>query len=87
MSDEFVQIPGSDVPDPTDRLLRTNRRNVRMFLLGDPDDVEATIAELHIKQFGEVGLWSKPLVFPETQQQFTLNPGEVMRVYKRYLTR
>jgi len=87
MSDEFVQISDSGTPDPTDRPTRARRRSVRMFLLGDPDDVEATIAELHTKQFGEVGLWSKPLNFPETQSQFALNPGEVMRVYKRYLTR
>jgi hypothetical protein len=60
---------------------------VKLFLLGDPEDVAQTIAELHTKQFGEVGLWSRPLQFPEIQQQFLLNPGEVMRVYKRYLTR
>lgn len=65
MSDEFVQIPEPGVPDANDRPLRTSRRSVRLFLLGDPDDVEATIAELHTKQFGEVGLWSKPLSFPE----------------------
>ena len=81
MSDEYVEIPGS-----TDRPTRSNRRNVRIFVMGEPEDVEQTIAELHTKQFGEVGLWSKPLVFPEMQQQFTLNPCEIMRVYKRYLT-
>jgi hypothetical protein len=82
MSDAFVNIPGSD-----DRPVSAGRRSVRMFLMGDPDDVERTIAELHTKQFGEVNLWSKPLRFPETQHQFALNPGEVMRVYKRYLSR
>jgi len=87
MSDEFVQIPDSGVPDPTDRPTRTYRRNVRIFILGNPEDVEETIAELHTKQFGEVGLWSRPLQFPDTENQFALNPGEVMRVYKRYLTR
>jgi len=87
MADEFVQIPGSDVPDPTDRPTRSHRRNVRIFILGNPKDVEETIAELHTKQFGEVGLWSRPLQFSERQNEFALNPGEVMRVYKRYLTR
>lgn len=82
MADEFVNIPGSD-----DRPIRTNRRNVRTFLLGLPQDVEETIAELHLKQFGEVGLWSRPLLFPEIQNEFLLHPGEVMRVYKRYLTK
>lgn len=42
---------------------------------------------INLKQFGEVGLWSRPLTFPEIQNQFLLNPREVMRVYKRYLTR
>jgi hypothetical protein len=82
MADELINLPGSG-----DRPVRTARPSVRLFLLGRAEDVEQTIAELHIKQFGEAGLWSKPLQFPEMQQQFSLNPGEVMRVYKRYLTR
>lgn len=82
MADEFVNIPGSD-----DRPTRASRRSVRLFLLGEPEDVEATIAELHTKQFGEVGLWSRPLRFPENQNEFLLHLSEVMRVYKRYLTR
>jgi hypothetical protein len=82
MSDEFIFLSGS-----ADRPIGTRRRNVRLFLLGDPEDVEQTIAELHTKQFGEVNLWSKPLKFTEIQNEFLLQPGEVMRVYKRYLTR
>jgi hypothetical protein len=81
MAEEFIN-PGSDEsatrPQPS-------RRSVRLLLLGKAEDVESTIAELHLKQFGEVGLWSRPLRFAETQQ-FALNPGEVMRIYKRYLT-
>jgi len=87
MSDEFVNIPGAGVSDPDDRPIRTHRRNVRIFILGNPEDVEETIAELHVRQFADAGLWSRSLQFPETQNQFALNPGEVMRVYKRYLTR
>jgi len=82
MADEFIDIPGSD-----DRPVRANRRSVRNFLLGFPEDVEETILELHLKQYSEAGLWSRPLLFPEIQQEFLLNPGEVMRVYKRYMTR
>lgn len=82
MADEFIDIPGSD-----DRPTRAGRRSVRLFLLGAPEDVERTIAELHTKHFGDAGLWSRPLQFPERQQQLAPNPGEVMRVYKRYLTR
>lgn len=79
MAEEFID-PISD-NSPTKR----ERRNVRLLLLGKAEDVDYTIAELHLKQFGEVGLWSRPLKFSE-MQQFALNPGEVMRVYKRYLT-
>ena len=82
MAEQFVFLSGVN-----DRSLRSGRRNVRNFLLGFPEDVEETIVELHLKQYGEVGLWSKPLTFPEIQHEFLLNPGEVMRVYKRYLTR
>jgi hypothetical protein len=78
-AEEFIEIPSS--AEPINR-----RRSVRLFLLGHIDDVNQMIAELHLKQFGEVGLWSQPLRFTEIQQQFALNPGEVMRVYKRYLT-
>jgi hypothetical protein len=83
MAEEFIEYPGANEsatqPQPP-------RRSVRLLLLGKAEDVEYTIAELHLKQFGEVGLWSRPLRFAE-MQQFALNPGEVMRVYKRYLTR
>lgn len=82
MPDELIYVPGSD-----DRPVRAGRRSVSNFLLGLPDDVEETIAELHLKQYGEVGLWSRPLTFHEIQRDFLLQPGEVMRVYKRYLTR
>ena len=82
MAEQFVSLLGVN-----DRSLRSGRRSVRNFLLGFPEDVEETIVELHLKQYGEVGLWSRPLTFPEIQHEFLLNPGEVMRVYKRYLTR
>jgi hypothetical protein len=80
MAEEFIEYPGSD-----HSATKRERRNVRLLLLGKAEDVESTIAELHLKQFGEIGLWSRPLRFAE-MQQFTLNPGEVMRIYKRYLT-
>lgn len=37
MTDQLVYVPGSD-----DRPLRADRRSVRNFLLGLPDDVEQT---------------------------------------------
>lgn len=82
MTDQLVYTPDTD-----SRSLRSGRRSVRNFLLGFPEDVQDTIMELHVKQFSEVGLWSRPLTFSEIQTEFLLQPGEVMRVYKRYLTR
>jgi hypothetical protein len=64
---------------------RPERPNVRILLLGKAEDVDYTIAELHLKQFSEISSWSRPLKFAEIQQ-FALNPGEVLRIYKRYLT-
>ncbi|GAB4237164.1 MAG: hypothetical protein Kow00121_64260 [Elainellaceae cyanobacterium] len=55
MSDEFVELPTGD-----DRPVRSSRRSMRLFLIGKAEDVDKTIAELHSKQFGEAGLWSKP---------------------------
>ena len=82
MSDELIYTPGSD-----DRPLRSGRRSVRNFLLGYPEDVAETIAELYVRQFAEANLWSRPLTFHEIQRKFLLQPGEVMRVYKRYVSR
>lgn len=82
MAEQRVYAPDSDNP-----AVRSGRRSVRNFLLGFPEDVQDTIMELHVKQFSEVGLWSRPLTFSEIQTEFLLNPGEVMRVYKRYMTR
>jgi hypothetical protein len=82
MADELIYTPGSD-----DRPRSSGRRSVRNFLLGYPEDVAETIAELHVKQFAEANLWSRSLTFPEIQREFLLQPGEVMRVYKRYVSR
>jgi hypothetical protein len=85
MSKKLIN-PGSghDTTEPTTPP-RPERPNVRILLLGKAEDVDYTIAELHLKQFGEISSWSRPLKFSEIQQ-FVLNPGEVMRIYKRYLT-
>ncbi|GAB4369409.1 MAG: hypothetical protein Kow00121_09310 [Elainellaceae cyanobacterium] len=80
MSDELIDIPGSDAQSS-----RTSRRSVRLFLIGHADDVAQIIGELHVRQFCETKAWSKPLRVPEPHQ-FALQPGEIMRVHKRYLT-
>lgn len=82
MANELVYVPGSET-----RSVRAGRRSVRNFLLGFPEDVEETILELHVKQYADAGLWSRSLTFSEIQREFLLQPGEVMRVYKRYVTR
>jgi hypothetical protein len=85
MSEELIN-PGSNrgTTEP-ETPPRPERPNVRILLLGKAEDVDYTIAELHLKQFGEISSWSRPLRFTE-MQQFALNPGEVLRIYKRYLT-
>ncbi|GAB4380039.1 MAG: hypothetical protein Kow00121_35430 [Elainellaceae cyanobacterium] len=85
MSDEFRDLPLSGrefvVVDRT-----FNREAVRILLLGKPELVQQVIQELHLRRFCEVGVWSRPLRLAEHQQQLSLNPGEVMRIYKRYLS-
>jgi hypothetical protein len=83
MAEEFIEYPEPNYPD--NGIPPRPRRSVCLLMLGRLEDVNYTIAELHLKQFGEVGLWSPPLRFSQLQE-FALNPGEVMRVYKRYLT-
>ena len=78
-----IYIGGAGSTEP---LLRYGRRNVRLFALGFSDDVDGVILDLHNRDFSEVGLWSRPLQLPVIQREFVLNPGEVMRVYKRYMS-
>lgn len=82
VSEEFVDIPGRAAT-----LTRRERRNVRMILIGEPDDVELVMLELHTRQFCDVGLWSRPLRSPQGGEILTNHPHEVIRIYKRYLTR
>ncbi|GAB4236813.1 MAG: hypothetical protein Kow00121_64020 [Elainellaceae cyanobacterium] len=86
MSDEFYDLSFTGrafvVGDRT-----SGRKAVRILLLGDPDSVQQVIQDLHLCRFCEVGVWSKPLKPTDQQQQLSLNPGEVIRIYKRYLTR
>ncbi|GAB4379427.1 MAG: hypothetical protein Kow00121_33550 [Elainellaceae cyanobacterium] len=85
MSDEFIDLSflGREfvVGDRT-----PGRKAVRILLLGDPDSVQQVMQDLHLCRFCEVGVWSKPLKLSENQHQITPMPGEVMRIYKRYIT-
>ncbi|GAB4238455.1 MAG: hypothetical protein Kow00121_65330 [Elainellaceae cyanobacterium] len=86
MSDEFMDLSFSGrefvVSDRT-----PGRKSVRILLLGEPESVQQVIQDLHLCRFCEVGVWSRPLKLTEHQQQLSLTPGEVMRIYKRYLGR
>ena len=80
MTGRFIDGTGSTEP-----LFRYGRRSVRLFTFGFSEDVDGVILDLHNREFSEIGLWSRPLQLPDIQREFVLNPGEVMRVYKRYM--
>lgn len=81
MADEFINISTGD-----DRPVQTARRSVKILMIGQPEDVELTIARLHQCQFCRVEDWSKPLPYLQIQQLTTREPGEVMRIYLRSMT-
>ncbi|GAB4230002.1 MAG: hypothetical protein Kow00121_58800 [Elainellaceae cyanobacterium] len=86
MSEEFMDLSFTDREIVVgDRA--SGRESVRILLLGKPDYVQQVIQELHVCRFCEVGLWSKPLRISDNQHQLNPYPGEVMRIYKRYMPR
>ncbi|GAB4385432.1 MAG: hypothetical protein Kow00121_50360 [Elainellaceae cyanobacterium] len=86
MSDEFINLSFSG-SEFVVRDRAPGRKAVRILLLGEPESVQQVIQDLHLCRFCEVGVWSRPLKLAEQQYQLTLEPGEVMRIYKRYLSR
>jgi len=62
------------------------RRNVRLIVIGDPDDVEGEILRSHLLRHSHVHDWSRPLRSPKGQEILISNPHEVMRIWKRYLS-
>jgi hypothetical protein len=82
MLDELIDVPTGD-----DRPVRSNRRSVKILLIGQPDDVERTIAHLYHCGFCRVENWSRALPYAQIQQATTREPGEIMRIYKRYVDR
>ncbi|GAB4227819.1 MAG: hypothetical protein Kow00121_56580 [Elainellaceae cyanobacterium] len=86
MSEEFLDLSFTDREVVVgDRA--SGREAVRILLLGKPEFVQQVIQELHICRFCEANHWSKPLRISDHQHRLILKPGEVMRIYKRYLTR
>jgi hypothetical protein len=81
MSDKLFGQPPSG-----DRLISPARRSVKILMIGQPDDVEITIARLYQCDFCRVEDWSRPLTFSQIQQATTKQPGEIMRIYVRSMT-
>jgi hypothetical protein len=82
MSDEFMSVPTGN-----DRPVRSSRRSVKLLLIGQPDDVEQTIAHLYHCGFCRVENWSRALPYAQIQEATVREPGEIMRIYKRYVDR
>jgi hypothetical protein len=80
MSDEFMSVPTGD-----DRPVTSSRRSVKMLLIGQPEDVEQTIAHLYHCGFCRVENWSRALPYARIQQATVREPGEIMRIYKRHV--
>ena len=81
MSQEFIGLPPRD-----DRPISPARRSVKLLMIGQPEEVEITIARLYQCNFCRVEDWSKPLPFSQIQQATTKEPGEIMRIYVRSMT-
>lgn len=62
------------------------RRNVRLILIGAPEDVEGEIIRSHLLRHSHVHDWSRPLRLQAGRQIIIQNPHEVMRIWKRYIT-
>ncbi|PSB17569.1 hypothetical protein C7B76_09695 [filamentous cyanobacterium CCP2] len=73
-------------PPKGDRPVSSARRSVKILMIGQPEDVDLTIARLYQCGFCRVEDWSRPLPFSQIQEATTKEPGEVMRIYKRSMT-
>ncbi len=67
------------------------RRPVFVLLVGDRQDVLATIKNLHRRGFAPAGEWSRPLPWvaagePMAEPLLTIPAGSVMSICTRYLT-
>jgi hypothetical protein len=79
---DFVEIPTGDT-----RSIRGKRRAVKILMIGQPDDVEAEIAHPYHCGYCRVENWSKALPYVQIQEATVRQPGEIMRIYKRYVDR
>jgi hypothetical protein len=79
----FVDIPTGDQRPVSNK----RRRAVKILMIGQPEDVEAEIAHLYHCGYCRVENWSRTLPYAQIQQATVREPGEIMRIYKRYVDR
>ncbi|WAL61707.1 hypothetical protein [Thermocoleostomius sinensis] len=79
---DFIDISSGDAQS-----IRSKRRAVKILMIGQPEDVEAEIAHLYHCGYCRVENWSRALPYAQIQQATVREPGEIMRIYKRYVDR
>ena len=85
------ELPDSSASPPPSSSTNPDRRPLRVVLLGDREDVMATIKNLHRRGFAEVGDWSKAIACPNTgevvnQVLLTLPTDSVVSILTKYLS-
>jgi hypothetical protein len=73
-------------PPVGDRLTQRARRSVKILIIGQPEDVEVTIARLYHCGFCRTEDWSRPLPYAQIQQATAREPGKILRIYKRSMS-
>jgi hypothetical protein len=81
MAEEFIGRPALG-----DRPVSFARRSVKILIIGQPEDVEVTIARLYHCGFCRVEDWSRALPYAQIQQATAREPGEILRIYKRSMS-
>jgi hypothetical protein len=81
MSDKLFGLPPVG-----DRSISSACRSVKILIIGQPDDVEITIARLYHCGFCRVEDWFRPSPYGQIQQATAREPGEILRIYKRSMT-
>ena len=80
---DFIDVPSAS----DDRSIKRKRRAVKILMIGQPDDIEAEIAHLYHCGYCRVENWSRALPYAQIQEATVREPGEIMRIYKRYVDR
>lgn len=85
MTEEFLDGAASGSAISTiDR--PSGRESTRILLIGKPEAVQRVIHDLYVCRFCDPGVWSKALETPAGRAAIARQAGEIVRIYKRYLT-